>query len=79
MRQVHGLACKIRPDVLSFGMDRPDYNSPQALKKILDENGFAMQKKFGQNFLTAHGKRLSRSSTSSRATPSGRWGRALEP
>ncbi len=34
-------------------MNCPDYNSPQALKKILDEKGFAMQKKFGQNFLTS--------------------------
>ncbi|MBQ9537694.1 MAG: ribosomal RNA small subunit methyltransferase A [Treponema sp.] len=34
-------------------MDCPDYNSPQALKKILDEKGFAMQKRFGQNFLTS--------------------------
>lgn len=29
----------------------PDYNSPAELKKILDDNGFSMQKKFGQNFL----------------------------
>ena len=28
-----------------------DYNSPAALKAILDANGFSMQKKFGQNFL----------------------------
>ena len=34
-------------------MNCPDYNSPQALKRILDEKGFAMQKKFGQNFLTS--------------------------
>lgn len=34
-------------------MNCPDYNSPQALKKILDDNGMAMQKKFGQNFMTA--------------------------
>lgn len=32
-------------------MNHPDYNSPAELKKILDENGFSMQKKFGQNFL----------------------------
>lgn len=29
----------------------PDYNSPVELKNFLDENGMAMQKKFGQNFL----------------------------
>lgn len=32
-------------------MTHPDYNSPLALKSFLDENGMAMQKKFGQNFL----------------------------
>lgn len=32
-------------------MKHPDYNSPLALKAFLDENGLAMQKKFGQNFL----------------------------
>ena len=32
-------------------MTIPDYNSPAALKAILDANGFSMQKKFGQNFL----------------------------
>ena len=32
-------------------MTHPDYNSPLALKAFLDENGMAMQKKFGQNFL----------------------------
>ncbi len=32
-------------------MNHPDYNSPADLKRILDENGFSMQKKFGQNFL----------------------------
>ena len=32
-------------------MKHPDYNSPVALKAFLDENGMAMQKKFGQNFL----------------------------
>ena len=29
----------------------PDYDSPLALKAFLDDNGMAMQKKFGQNFL----------------------------
>lgn len=29
----------------------PDYDSPTQLKAILDERGFSMQKKFGQNFL----------------------------
>ena len=32
-------------------MNHPDYNSPVALKAFLDDNGMAMQKKFGQNFL----------------------------
>ena len=32
-------------------MNHPDYNSPAELKQILDQNGFSMQKKFGQNFL----------------------------
>lgn len=32
-------------------MTHPDYNSPLALKTFLDDNGMAMQKKFGQNFL----------------------------
>ena len=32
-------------------MTHPDYNSPSALKEFLDQNGLAMQKKFGQNFL----------------------------
>lgn len=32
-------------------MKRPDYNSPTQLKQILEENGYSMQKKFGQNFL----------------------------
>lgn len=32
-------------------INHPDYNSPAELKKILDINGFSMQKKFGQNFL----------------------------
>ena len=29
----------------------PNYDSPTELKSILDERGFSMQKKFGQNFL----------------------------
>ena len=29
----------------------PDYDSPSALKALLDSRGMAMQKKFGQNFL----------------------------
>ena len=32
-------------------MKHPDYNSPQELKTFLEQNGMAMQKKFGQNFL----------------------------
>ena len=32
-------------------MTHPDYNSPTELKNFLDQNGLAMQKKFGQNFL----------------------------
>ena len=32
-------------------MIHPDYNSAKSLKEILDQNGFSMQKKFGQNFL----------------------------
>ena len=32
-------------------MKHPDYNSPLELKQFLDQNGFSMQKKFGQNFL----------------------------
>lgn len=32
-------------------MKHPDYNSPFELKQFLDQNGFSMQKKFGQNFL----------------------------
>ena len=32
-------------------MKHPDYNSPSELKSFLDEHGFAMQKKFGQNFM----------------------------
>ena len=33
-------------------LKHPDYNSPAELKQVLDANGFSMQKKFGQNFLT---------------------------
>lgn len=38
----------------------PDYDSPLALKKFLDDRGMAMQKKFGQNFMVnrAHRQRL---------------------
>ena len=32
-------------------MEHPDYNSASQLKQLLDQNGFSMQKKFGQNFL----------------------------
>lgn len=32
-------------------MNCPDYNSPVALKELLDGQGMAMQKRFGQNFL----------------------------
>lgn len=32
-------------------IDLPDYDSPQALKGLLDSRGMAMQKKFGQNFM----------------------------
>ncbi|MCQ2240634.1 16S rRNA (adenine(1518)-N(6)/adenine(1519)-N(6))-dimethyltransferase RsmA [Treponema sp.] len=32
-------------------MKHPDYNSPAELKSFLDSQGFAMQKKFGQNFM----------------------------
>ena len=32
-------------------MKLPDYNAPSALVAVLDEHGFGMQKKFGQNFL----------------------------
>lgn len=31
--------------------DLPDYDSPKALGEFLENNGMAMQKKFGQNFL----------------------------
>ena len=36
---------------MEIKLNHPDYNSPAALKQILDANGFSMQKKFGQNFL----------------------------
>ncbi len=32
-------------------MNKPDYNSASSLKAFLEENGMAMQKKFGQNFM----------------------------
>ncbi|MCR5764324.1 MAG: 16S rRNA (adenine(1518)-N(6)/adenine(1519)-N(6))-dimethyltransferase RsmA [Treponema sp.] len=32
-------------------MNIPDYNSPSALKSLMEENEMAMQKKFGQNFM----------------------------
>lgn len=32
-------------------MHTPDYDNVSELKQILDDNGFSMQKKFGQNFL----------------------------
>lgn len=32
-------------------MKHPDYNSPAELKEFLTQNGMAMQKKFGQNFM----------------------------
>ncbi|WP_318663544.1 16S rRNA (adenine(1518)-N(6)/adenine(1519)-N(6))-dimethyltransferase RsmA [Treponema sp.] len=32
-------------------LKHPDYNSSSEIKTFLDENGLAMQKKFGQNFL----------------------------
>ncbi len=34
-------------------MELPAYDSPKALKKFMEERGFAMQKKFGQNFLVS--------------------------
>lgn len=40
-------------------MNHPDYNSPVALKSFMDENGFSMQKKFGQNFLVNERSRVS--------------------
>lgn len=36
---------------MTKSMTKVDYNSPTALKNFMNENGFAMQKKFGQNFL----------------------------
>jgi len=32
-------------------LKHPDYNSPAALKSFMEEQGYSMQKKFGQNFL----------------------------
>lgn len=32
-------------------MNHPDYNSPSELKTFLEQNGMAMQKRFGQNFM----------------------------
>lgn len=40
-------------------MSKPDYNSPAALKSVMDENGMAMQKKFGQNFMVNPNARTS--------------------
>lgn len=34
-------------------MEHPDYNSPSALKEFMEQNGLAMQKKFGQNFMVS--------------------------
>ena len=34
-----------------MAMQLPDYNAPSVLAAVLDEHGFGMQKKFGQNFL----------------------------
>ena len=36
---------------------RPDYNSPKELAVLLESMGFAMQKRFGQNFLVNQGAR----------------------
>jgi len=35
----------------------PDYDSPIALKKLLEDRGMAMQKKFGQNFMVNRAQR----------------------
>ncbi len=40
-------------------MNHPDYNSPAALRLFLEAQGFAMQKKFGQNFLINEAARVS--------------------
>lgn len=40
-------------------MSIPDYNSPAVLKNVMDENGMAMQKKFGQNFMVNPAARTS--------------------
>ena len=34
-----------------MSVSHPDYNSPSDLKRFMESQGFAMQKKFGQNFL----------------------------
>lgn len=39
-------------------MNHPDYNSSIALKKFMEEHGFSMQKKFGQNFLLNENARI---------------------
>ncbi|HUX36292.1 MAG TPA: 16S rRNA (adenine(1518)-N(6)/adenine(1519)-N(6))-dimethyltransferase RsmA [Rectinemataceae bacterium] len=36
---------------------RPDYDSPSALSRLLDTEGLAMSKRFGQNFLVNRGAR----------------------
>ncbi len=40
-------------------METPDYNSPLALKTVMESNGMAMQKKFGQNFMVNPAARTS--------------------
>lgn len=39
-------------------MNHPDYNSSIALKNFMEEHGFSMQKKFGQNFLLNENARV---------------------
>jgi 16S rRNA (adenine1518-N6/adenine1519-N6)-dimethyltransferase len=39
-------------------MPLPDYDSPSALKAILEAEGLAMSKRFGQNFLISRGARV---------------------
>lgn len=41
----------MRSAIIFFMRQIPDYNSPAQLNAFLEENGMAMQKKFGQNFL----------------------------
>ena len=55
----------------------PDYNAPSALAAVLDEHGFGMQKKFGQNFLiNAHIRQgLVSALGLSAGIPCGKWGR----